>query len=380
MLKAELHLRTYALLLSLGIAGSCFAPARDAPSVGGPHAIEVAGTTATAKPPSSDGAAGAVPGMVVMRQAGAGAPAANGGASGAAGVPAAGGGAGSGASGTTTGTAGNAGVTGSGGMVAGAGSAAVGGAPSKIGPNEDECGPIPTLPARGTMAGRVRGAGTIEYDIKPPNEWLSLRTTMLVPDQPPEGGTVFLWPGIQPLPSGVNYQPIGNGVLQPVLTWGPSCAPGAPSGHSSWWISPVYVNVSARDTSYRGCKGGKVIEVTPDNLLEMAIRLDAGKWVQDVLDLKTMKATEFAIDLKGQAQGRAFFVIELPSNAKPTEDVIFKRSVLTMAMPEPSACEPILRGMGDFASKARVSADGKHCCIDHITLRAAGVMATTMDP
>ena len=31
-------------------------------------------------------------------------------------------------------------------------------------------------------------------------------------------------------------------------------------------------------------------------------------------------------------------------------------------------------------SQARVSADGRHCCIDHIVLRAEGVPATTEDP
>jgi hypothetical protein len=40
----------------------------------------------------------------------------------------------------------------------------------------------------------------------------------------------------------------------------------------------------------------------------------------------------------------------------------------------------VLKGTRDYASKARVSADGKHCCIDRIVLRAAGVMASTVDP
>jgi hypothetical protein len=227
---------------------------------------------------------------------------------------------------------------------------------------------------------RERGAGTIEYDVSPPNEWLYMRTTMLVPKEPPAGGTVFLWPGIQPLPSGANYQPIGNGVLQPVLTWGPSCAPGAPSGHSTWWISPVYVNVSSRDSAYRGCHGGPVIEVEPTDLLDLEIYLDKPKWVQKVIERKSKEATEYALDMKGQAQGRAFFVIELPGNAKPTEDVVFTKSVLKMANAEPMACQPLYKGSEDYASKARVSADGTTCCIDHIILRAAGVPATTMPP
>jgi hypothetical protein len=230
-----------------------------------------------------------------------------------------------------------------------------------------------------TTAGRTRDYGTIEYNVTPPNEWIAQRTEMLVPEEPPRGGTVFLWPGIQPLPGGANYQPIGNGVLQPVLTWGPSCAPGSGGeDHETWWISPVYVNVSARDSDYRGCKGGPVIDTSPGNWLQLDIYLQAPQWIQKVLDLETAVKTEFAIDMKGQAQARAFFVIELPGNAKPTEDVIFRKSVLSMRDAEPSACEPILRGLDDFATRARVSADGKHCCIDHIVLRAEGVPATTM--
>jgi hypothetical protein len=69
-----------------------------------------------------------------------------------------------------------------------------------------------------------------------------LHTTMTVPEKPPPSGTLFLWPGLQPLPGGKNYNPIGNGVLQPVLMWSGTCAPTAPSSYASWWISAQYVN------------------------------------------------------------------------------------------------------------------------------------------
>jgi hypothetical protein len=377
------------LVVAIGAAAGCASPSDDeAPQ-------PVAGSMAPA--PSAAGSAGLpIPGMSVMQPSGAGMSAANAGAGAAAGNPAISGvggggaagvgGASAGVGGAGAGTGGSSGMSpgsaGSGGMFASAGSGAAGtaGAGGMFAPGEDECGAIPTMPAKGTTAGRILGSGTIEYDVDPPNQWLSLRTTMLVPEEPPPSGTIFLWPGLQPLPASMNYQPIGNGVLQPVLTWGPSCAPGAPSGHSNWWISPVYVNVSSRDSSYRGCKGGPVINVDPMHLLDIEMYLDAPKWVQEVFDRNTMKSTDFALDMKGQAQARAFFVIELPGSAKPTEDVIFTKTVLTMASSDPGACEPIARGMTDFASKARVSADGKHCCIDRIVLRARGVMATTMDP
>jgi hypothetical protein len=247
-------------------------------------------------------------------------------------------------------------------------------------PGEDECGPIPPAPSMGAATARqVRGNGTIEYDVSPPNEFTSLRTTLHVPKKPPPGGTVFLWPGLQPLPNGMNYNPVGNGVLQPVLTWGPSCAPGARTS-SDWFISPLYVNISARDRSFQGCKGGPVLSVQEGEQVRLDMDLSGANWVQKVTDLKTLKTSDYSIDLKGQQQGRAFFVIELPGSAKPTEDVIFTNSVLTMAKPAPQACEPLTRGMRDAAAKARVSADGRHCCIDRIVLRAAGVTATTKDP
>ena len=66
----------------------------------------------------------------------------------------------------------------------------------------------------------------------------------------------------------------------------------------------------------------------------------------------------------------------LQTSNKPTEDVVFASAVLSMELPDPGACEPVLRGLNDFASRPRVSADGRHGCIDRIV----GVAATTMDP
>jgi hypothetical protein len=178
----------------------------------------------------------------------------------------------------------------------------------------------------------------------------------------------------------MNLQSIGNGALLPVLTWGPSCAPDRPASYSSWWIAPTYSNISSSDPQYSGCHSGKVALAEPTQLLDIEIRLDGTKWTQTVVNRETMEATDFSMDLKGQAQGRAFFDIELQTSNKPTEDVIFTNTVLSMDMSDPNACQPILRGTNDFASKPRVSSDGKHCCIDRIVLRAPRVMATTMDP
>ena len=123
-----------------------------------------------------------------------------------------------------------------------------------------------------------------------------------------------------------------------------------------------------------------MVLTAPKQLLDIDIHLDGTKWVQRVANANTMQASELSLDLKGQAQGRVFFDIELQTSNKPTEDILFTHTVLSMERSDPSACQPVMRGMNDFASKARVSADGKHCCIDRIVLRASGVMATTLDP
>lgn len=266
--------------------------------------------------------------------------------------------------------------------MAGAGGAGLGAAGSdgSLGPNEDECGAIPSQPAGKATTGRVSGPGLIEYDVDAPNVFTRLRTTLSVPVKPAPNGQIFIWSGLQPTPNGMNFQPIGNGALLPVLTWGPSCTPDAPSGYSSWWIAPTYSNISASDPQYSGCHTGKAVVAEPRQLLDIEIRLDGTKWTEKVVNRDTQAASEFSLDLKGQAQGRVFFDIELPTTNKPTEEIVYTNTVLSMDMSDPNACQPIMRGMNDFASKPRVSSDGKHCCIDRIVLRASGVMATTVDP
>jgi hypothetical protein len=92
-------------------------------------------------------------------------------------------------------------------------------------------------------AAKSKKNGHVAFWTTSGNEIVGLRTTLRVPAKPEPAGTIFLWPGLQPDRDGRNYFPIGNGVLQPVLTWGPSCAPGEkPRTYSTWWISGQYVN------------------------------------------------------------------------------------------------------------------------------------------
>jgi hypothetical protein len=88
------------------------------------------------------------------------------------------------------------------------------------------------------------------------NGWISLKASMRVPFVTSPQGTVFIWPGLQP--DGLSYFPIGNGVLQPVLTYGSSCAPNPTKLVThGWWISGQYVNTdkdpNAKGGPFHGC-------------------------------------------------------------------------------------------------------------------------------
>lgn len=246
--------------------------------------------------------------------------------------------------------------------------------------NEDECGAIPAQPAGNVSAGIVNGAGLIEYDTGTPNVFVGLRTTLTVPATPEPTGHVYVWPGLQPAPYGTKFQPIGNGALMSALTWGAVCTADTPADFSSWWIAPLYTNPSSSDPEYSGCKVGDVTLVAPKQLVDVDIHLEGETWVQRVVNRHTLESSDLSLDLQGQEQGRAFFAIAPQTSNKPTEDIVFTNTVLYMERPEPEACEPVRRGVNDFASRPRVSADGTRCCIDRIVLRAPRAVPTTVDP
>ena len=254
-----------------------------------------------------------------------------------------------------------------------------GGSAGTAGSTDDVCGARSTTPEAATPKAVVLH-GLVEYHTADANEFVGVHATQIVPAKPPAGGVIFAWPGTQAFADSDTYAPVLGGVLQPVLTWGQSCVPGALPGHSTWWISPVYVNSETSIPELRGCHGGPVITVDVGDRLDLDMRLDGTNWDQTVVDLSSQKMTKFRIDLRGQRQQRALFWIELKTSAKPTEDVIFEDIVLTMRMPEPGACALNNGGMNDYVSKSRVSADGLHCCIDRIVLRAEGVPASTKNP
>lgn len=219
--------------------------------------------------------------------------------------------------------------------------------------------------------------GSVEFWLPPSNEITRLQTTLFVPEEPTTRGTLFLWPGLQPL-RGKDPAGYGNGVLQPVLTWGSSCAPKKPASYTSWWISGMYVNVTTSAAGPTGCLGGDAMNVEVGDSLRMDMRLAGTKWTQTVRNEENGKSVDFTNDLKGQFQNRAIFDIEEVSSTKPSEDVIFVDSILSFASPA-SSCQPSQRGPRDYFSAPQLSADGLHCCYAKIVLRSRGVAATTPD-
>jgi hypothetical protein len=179
--------------------------------------------------------------------------------------------------------------------------------------------------------------------------------------------------------------PINNGVLQPVLTWGPTCAPNAPNGnpYASWWISAQYVNTNLAMTSpefpmYGGCHGGPGMDASVGDSLNISMTLNGESWTQTVTDAQSGESVSYAIDMMNQIQDIGEFVIEGDSQ-EPVSDVIFTSTTLTFASSQPTACQPQFRGTNDYFSAPQASVDGLHCCIQKIILRAQGVPATSPD-
>ncbi len=227
--------------------------------------------------------------------------------------------------------------------------------------------------------GATGGYAAVKWIIDGATQLAGLWTTMIVPAKPnATSGTLYVWPGIQPYTNSQNLYPIGNGILQPVLSIGPTCAPGAPNDYASWWISGQYVNVSSGAAGASGCLGGDGMDVAVGDPLDIAMTLSGTVWTQVITDRQTGKSVQFPMDLKGQGQNWATLAIEEPSsNLTPVSDVVYTATRLQFAASSPTSCQPSQHGPTDYFATPYVSADGKTCCVSRVILRAQGVAATT---
>lgn len=81
-----------------------------------------------------------------------------------------------------------------------------------------------------------------------------------------------------------------------------------------------------------------------------------------------MKMVDLTVDLKGQDQNVVLWDIEVPDTAKPAEDTIFERSVVSFAEPVTS-CQPTNADEVDYFSAPIRSSDGLHCCYERIVFK-----------
>jgi hypothetical protein len=219
--------------------------------------------------------------------------------------------------------------------------------------------------------------GNVTFAAARGNEIIGLTTKLTVPPLPPATGTLFLWPGLQPDTDGRNFLPIDNGVLQPVLTWGPSCAPGQKGDdpYSTWWISGQYVNDYGGYTGYGdpnkvlSCFGGPIMSVKPGDTLLIRISVYQAMWTQTVLDLQSKESVSFHISLRDQAQIYAWFTIE-PYDKATISDITFTETTISFATPDSNNCQLIKRGKDDVVTTPIPIYGGEGCYIEKIVLKA----------
>jgi hypothetical protein len=203
-----------------------------------------------------------------------------------------------------------------------------------------------------------------------PNEITAVETTLRVPAEPPATGTLFEWPGLDP-DDGPTYDPIENGVLQPVLTWGPSCAPGKqPANYSTWWISAQYVNTVGNDPGYTGCHGGPIMSVNVGDSLVERLTLTGQKWTDVVTDEQTGKSVSFTIDMRGQQQQILYFQSE-GYGQNPVGAVVYTDTSFTFSAAPEYGCDLLMNGTEDSRdvySKPTLTNNGLTCTIAKIVL------------
>lgn len=205
------------------------------------------------------------------------------------------------------------------------------------------------------------------------NQITRLRTTLVVPPKPEPAGTLFLWPGLQPRPGGKNYLPIDNGVLQPVLTWGRSCAPGRqPKTYATWWISAQYVNTFGHHPCYMGCRGGRIISANPGDSLAIEMVLSGSEWIQKVRNSRSGKSVSYKIDLLDQAQIIARFEIELGmyGGGPHVADVTFTDTTISFARADRRNCLVRERGADDLVTPPVSRKGGRECYVEKIILKS----------
>ncbi|KAJ3077996.1 hypothetical protein HDU99_000840 [Rhizoclosmatium hyalinum] len=208
-----------------------------------------------------------------------------------------------------------------------------------------------------------------------------------IPARPSPGtqATYFLWPGIQPgfAENNLNYQPIGNGVLQPALILGPSCITPASltDPYSTWIAAPIYVNLDKQPTGSI-CNSGPTFPVSPGDSIRITQQLLAQTWLLSIASLTTGASSTYSISLLNQTQGRAELDVELWYNAVQTFEVVFSDVLVKVAQPDNGFCFQGGAKVKKFRANETcvgdvLSADGTECSIQKCVFASATGSKTT---
>ncbi|KAJ3063876.1 hypothetical protein HDU98_000366 [Podochytrium sp. JEL0797] len=258
--------------------------------------------------------------------------------------------------------------------------------------------PLPTLPC--ILALLLSSPLVTAFDWVlhgPQNSYTSFTSTLTVPPIPSVApGTTptwYYWPGLQTDSRSANYQPIGYGVLQPVLTFGPAChnvgtPPLVTQPYASWYVSAWYVNLSNTTLpGYRGCYSGDAMLVSPNDALVMSMQLSGTTWTQSITRKSDSKSVNYVLDMKGQGQNRAELVLELWNKAVIRDPVTFTDMTLTVANAEPAGnaffCNTQTPGnmkKNEVCSGVVLSADGKTCTVQQCVFSVPPPAVTGVAP
>lgn len=145
--------------------------------------------------------------------------------------------------------------------------------------------------------------------------------------------SVFIWPGLQP--KGYCFYPINNGVLQPVLSYGTSCAPDKPQNVEQWWISGQYVNKPLFEDKcksipdefadacedYAHCHGGEFLTINPGQEIKTSMVYEPAtqNWLQ-------------TIEADGQTQTYSIALNYCSANSQPATRVHMEPQSQTRAI------------------------------------------------
>lgn len=225
------------------------------------------------------------------------------------------------------------------------------------------------------------------FTLPPPNQIVGLQTSLDVPPLPPApsmtSAVLFVWPGLEPLADSVDFLPLDMGVLQPVLTWGSSCAPTAqPPAFTSWWISGEYVKYKyATEPGAERCYSGNSMLVNPGDrlLIEIARDPSTGDWTQTVTNAKTNQSVTFSRNMEGQGQNFLIFSIETYYGATVSAPITFSDTTIALQSPDWTGwCSGVLGQRNEYRVTPPISQNsGTECFVDKIVLTQSSLENST---